>query len=341
MSLGPPRSPSGVQQCDQGSSAVPRNGTKAICWRHSISKSYQLMELRHLRHFVAVAETQHFGRAAARLGMAQPPLSQSIMRLEEQLGIKLLERTPRGVSLTPAGAALLAEAKPLIAQAELAERRVRQAADELASLSVAFVPMCAVRIMPLAIQGLRKQWPGVDVRLIERGSALTVASVKNGSIDLGVVVTSAADVSGLESVVIERLRVVAAVPAKWPVATQRSIRIADLARYPLIMFPQQMSQPLFAAFEAARREAGLSPRVTQQARHPYTMLNLVAHELGVGLMLDSARYLPVEGVAYIDIEDVPASGETEVSLVWADRPHKPYHRSMLDIMREIASSTAT
>ncbi|MBB5460337.1 DNA-binding transcriptional LysR family regulator [Paraburkholderia sp. Cpub6] len=272
--------------------------------------------------------------------MAQPPLSQSIMRLEEQLGIKLLERTPRGVSLTAAGAALLAEAKPLIAQAELAERRVRQAADELASLSVAFVPMCALRIMPLAIQGLRKQWPGVDVRLIERGSALTVASVKNGSIDLGVVVTSSADVSGLESVVIERLRVVAAVPAKWPVAAQPSIRIADLARYPLIMFPQQMSQPLFAAFETARREAGLSPRVTQQARHPYTMLNLVSHELGIGLMLDSARYLPVEGVAFVDIEDVPAAGETEVSLVWADRPHKPYHRSMLDIMRDIASPAA-
>ena len=103
------------------------------------------------------------------------------------------------------------------------------------------------------------------------------------------------------------------------------------------MFPQQMSQPLFAAFEAARREAGLSPRVTQQARHPYTMLNLVAHELGVGLMLDSARYLPVEGVAFVDIEDVPVPGETEVSLVWADRPHKPYHRSMLDLMRDIAS----
>ena len=295
------------------------------------------MELRHLRHFVAVAEMQHFGRAAARLGMAQPPLSQSIMRLEEQLGIKLLERTARGVSLTPAGSALLAEAKPLIAQAELAERRVRQAADELASLSIAFVPMCAMRIMPLAIQGLRKQWPGVDVRLIERGSNLTVASVKNGSIDLGVVVTNLADVSGLESVVIERLRVVAAVPAAWPVATQSAIRIGDLAQYPLIMFPQQMSQPVFAAFEAARREAGLSPRVTQQARHPYTMLNLVANELGIGLMLDSARYLPVQGVAFIDIEDVPGPNETEVSLIWADRPHKAYHHSMLDIIRHIAS----
>ena len=209
------------------------------------------MELRHLRHFVAVAETQHFGRAAARLGMAQPPLSQSIMRLEESLGIKLLERTPRGVSLTRAGAALMAEAKPLIAQADLAERRVRQAADELASLSIAFVPMCAMRIMPLAIRALRKQWPGVEVRLIERGSALTVASVKNGSIDLGVVVTSAADVSELESVHIERLRVVAAVPANWPLAQRTRIGIADLAAYPLIMFPQQITQPVFAAFNAA------------------------------------------------------------------------------------------
>ncbi|WP_408323803.1 LysR family transcriptional regulator [Paraburkholderia nemoris] len=301
-----------------------------------ISTRYHAMELRHLRHFVAVAETRHFGRAAARLGMAQPPLSQSIMRLEESLGIKLLERTPRGVSLTAAGEALMAEAKPLLAQADLAERRVRQAADELASLSIAFVPMCAMHIMPLALHALRKQWPGVDVRLIERGSALTVASVKNGSIDLGVVVTSVADVHELESIVIERMSMVAAVPANWPLAQRTRISMADLTTYPLIMFPQQISQPVFAAFEAARRDAGVSSKVTQQARHPYTMLNLVANELGVGLMLDSARHLPVEGVVFIDIEDLSPSLDTEVSLIWTDRPHKPYHRAMLDIIRDLS-----
>ena len=301
-----------------------------------ISTRYHAMELRHLRHFVAVAETRHFGRAAARLGMAQPPLSQSIMRLEESLGIKLLERTPRGVSLTAAGEALMAEAKPLLAQADLAERRVRQAADELASLSIAFVPMCAMHIMPLALHALRKQWPGVDVRLIERGSALTVASVKNGSIDLGVVVTSVADVHELESIVIERMSMVAAVPANWPLAQRTRISMADLTTYPLIMFPQQISQPVFAAFEAARRDAGVSSKVTQQARHPYTMLNLVANELGVGLMLDSARHLPVEGVVFIDIEDLSPSLDTEVSLIWTDRPHKPSHRARLDIIRDLS-----
>ncbi|MGF6598415.1 DNA-binding transcriptional LysR family regulator [Paraburkholderia sp. GAS448] len=312
---------------------------KAIfCRQLTIPNRYCAMELRHLRHFVAVAETQHFGRAAARLGMAQPPLSQSIMRLEESLGIKLLERTPRGVSLTPAGAALMAEAKPLLAQADLAERRVRQAADEQASLSIAFVPMCAMHILPIAMHALRKQWPGVDVRLIERGSALTVASVKNGSIDLGVVVTSVADVAELESVVIERMSIVAAVPASWPLAQRTRICMADLATYPLIMFPQQVAQPVFAAFEAARRNAGVSPKVTQQARHPYTMLNLVANELGVGLMLDSARHLPVKGVALIDIEDLTSSFDTEVSLIWTDRPHKPYHRAMLDIIRDLSDT---
>lgn len=268
--------------------------------------------------------------------MAQPPLSQSIMRLEESLGIKLLERTPRGVSLTAAGEALMAEAKPLLAQADLAERRVRQAADELASLSIAFVPMCAMHIMPLALHALRKQWPGVDVRLIERGSALTVASVKNGSIDLGVVVTSVADVHELESIVIERMSMVAAVPENWPLAQRTRISMADLTTYPLIMFPQQISQPVFAAFEAARRDAGVSSKVTQQARHPYTMLNLVANELGVGLMLDSARHLPVEGVVFIDIEDLSPSLDTEVSLIWTDRAHKPYHRAMLDIIRDLS-----
>jgi DNA-binding transcriptional LysR family regulator len=319
---------------------APRRETaKAIFFRQlPISTRYHAMELRHLRHFVAVAETQHFGRAAARLGMAQPPLSQSIMRLEESLGIKLLERTPRGVSLTAAGAALMAEAKPLLAQADLAERRVRQAADELASLSIAFVPMCAMRIMPLAMHALHKQWPGVDVRLLERGSALTAAGVKNGSIDLGVVVTSVAQVAELENVVIERLGMVAAVPANWPLAEQTRVSLTDLAAYPLIMFPQQISQPVFAALEAARRDAGVSPKVTQQARHPYTMLNLVANELGVGLMLDSARHLPVQGVAFVDIEDLSPDFNTEVSLIWTDRPHKPYHRAMLDIIRDLSDT---
>src|ERR1700738_5319928 len=116
------------------------------------------MELRHLRHFVAVAELQHFGRAAARLGMAQPPLSQSIMRLEEALGTKLLERAPRGVVLTAAGNAPLNEARPLVAPADLAERRVRQiGADERASLRIAFVPLCAMRIAPRAMKELRRR----------------------------------------------------------------------------------------------------------------------------------------------------------------------------------------
>lgn len=295
------------------------------------------MELRHLRHFVAVAELQHFGRAAARLGMAQPPLSQSIMRLEESLGTRLLERTSRGVVLTAAGNALLNEARSLIAQADLAERRVRQVgADECASLRIAFVPMCAMRVVPLAMKELHKQWPGVEVRLIERGSALTVASVKSGTIDFGVVARASADVSGLESFTIGRIGVVAAVPSTWPVARCSTLHLSALAGYPLIMFPQQLTHPAYDTFEAACREVGFAPNVTQQARHPYTMLNLIANELGIGLLPDSARHLPVEGVTFIEVEDMPRSFETDIALVWADRRQQPFHRAMLDIMRTLA-----
>src|SRR5262245_61131824 len=124
------------------------------------------MDLHHLRHFVAVAEELHFARAAQKLGMAQPPLSQSIMRLEESLGAKLLERGGRQVRLTPAGAALLGEAREILARASLAERTVhRVASGEIAQLDIGFVPMSTTRILPQAILKFRKAWPDVEVRL--------------------------------------------------------------------------------------------------------------------------------------------------------------------------------
>lgn len=132
------------------------------------------MELRHLRHFVAVAEELHFGRAAARLGMAQPPLSQSVMRLEANLGVTLLDRKQYHVTLTPAGQALLKEARPLLAQAALAEKAVqRAAAGVLPILRLAFVPMSLMRVLPQAIRQFHRAWPGVQVQLAERSSRNT------------------------------------------------------------------------------------------------------------------------------------------------------------------------
>lgn len=296
------------------------------------------MELRHLRHFVAVAEELHFGRAAARLGMAQPPLSQSLMRLEAKLGTALLDRKHYHVTLTPAGQALLKEARPLLAQAALAEKAVqRAAAGVLPHLRLAFVPMSLMRILPQAIRQFRHAWPGVQVQLAERTSRHTVDSLRNGSIDLGLVVRSLVDARGLELRTIERARIVAAIPAQWPLGQRKSVRLAELAHCSFVLFPQQMMNDFYTAFEATCRNAGFTPDISQQVHQPYTMFNLVANGLGVGLVQESARGMQVEGVALVDIEDMPDSFVTEIALAWMPSTLSPPLHALIAMLEQMSA----
>ncbi|MES2258373.1 MAG: LysR family transcriptional regulator [Pseudomonadota bacterium] len=296
------------------------------------------MELRHLRHFVAVAEELHFGRAALRLGMAQPPLSQSLMRLEANLGVTLLDRKHHHVTLTPAGQALLKESRPLLAQAALAEMAVqRAAAGVLPHLRISFVPMSLMRILPLAIRQFRHAWPGVQVQLAERSSRHTVDNLRNGSIDLGVVVRSLVDADGLELRTIERTRIVAAIPAQWPLGQRTSVRLAELASASFVLFPQQMINNFYTAFEATCRNAGFTPDISQQVNQAYTMFNLVANGLGIGLVQASARGMRVEGVALVDIEDLPDSFITEVAIAWMPNTVSPPLHSMIATLEEMSA----
>jgi DNA-binding transcriptional LysR family regulator len=297
------------------------------------------MELRHLRHFVAVAEELHFGRAAARLGMAQPPLSQSLMRLEANLGVALLDRKQYHVTLTPAGQALLKEARPLLAQAALTEKAVqRAAAGVLPHLRLAFVPMSMMRALPQAIQQFRRSWPGVQVQLAERSSRNTVENLRNGNIDLGIVVPSLVDTEGLELRVVERARVVAAIPSRWPLGQRKSVRLAELADSSFVLFPQQMMNDFYTAFETTCRRAGFSPDISQQVNQAYTMFNLVANGLGVGLVQETARGMRVEGVSLVDIEDMPDSFITEVALAWMPNTISPPLHSMIALLQQMSSA---
>ena len=324
-----------------------RNGSAA--WRHygkagasdiiqvKIKTGMLSMDLRHLRHFVAVAEELHFARAAQRLGMAQPPLSQSIMRLEAALGVKLLERSNRKVTLTQAGAALLGEARRMLAQADLTERLVKRvAAGDLTRLRIGFVPMLAMAVLMQAVRTFQARWSGVDVHLSERTSAAQVDALRSGSLDLGVVIRSAVtDPDELELMTIERSSLIAAVPSGWPLAKRRRLRLADFARQPLVMFPQQTTQNFFAAFEAACRQAGFTPNVAQQAAQPYTMLNLVANEFGIGFVPQGARALRIEGVAYVPVDDLPESLANEAALAWMPKMLSPTLRAMIDIFAQV------
>ena len=292
-----------------------------------------MLDLPHLRHFVVVADSLHFSQAAKSLGIAQPALSQSIRRLEQTIGIKLLERTRRQVSLTPAGKVLLNEAREVLARAELALSLTRRAAaEELDTLRIGFAPWALMRALPRAVRNFQSRWPGVSVQLDELTTRRQLQGLREGSLDLGVINGHGVNVDDLETRVVETSRIVAAVPTAWPIARRKKVKMADLARLPFILFPHNWSPAFYATVMTACRKAGFSPNVTQKARQTHIMLNMIASELGVTLLNDTARHVRMEGVTLLPISDFPEDHVVQSSLAWVPRGMNPVLRAFIDAL---------
>jgi DNA-binding transcriptional LysR family regulator len=282
-----------------------------------------------------VAEELHFGRAARRLRMAQPPLSQSIMRLEESLGAKLFGRSSREVNLTPAGAALLAEARGILERADAAELAVKSAAsEETTVVRVGFVPMSSTPALPRAVREFRKRSPRVEVELHELASAVQLQRLRRGALDLALVV-GGHDLDGLAVAALGRYGPVAAIPEQWPLARRRSVRLAELKGLSLVLFPQQLKAPYFTELSSACRRAGFVPTVGQRVGQPYTMLNLVAQQLGIGFVPASARHLAVAGVTFVPVRDLPESFDTQVMMAWVERKLPPHVAELIAQIRRL------
>ena len=290
------------------------------------------MDLIHLRYFIAVAERLHFGKAAVELGIAQSALSQAIQRLEKKLDTRLLDRSRRAVSLTMAGRTLLEEARRIVAQTELAERMTRRAAHGHSPLRVAFAPWAAMQTLPRALRGFQKKWPGVEVRLDERLSRRQVEGLLDGSIDLGILSRREASTEGLEVKVIERAKLMVALPTAWPLARKRTVHLADLAELPFVMFPQAWGPNLSAAIDAACRAAGFVPNVTQRVAQPYTALNLVAHELGIALVPASARHMKMDAVTLKPVAGFADDPWFEFALAWVPRAVSPAMQDFIGLV---------
>lgn len=297
------------------------------------------MDLTQLRYFMAVAEQLHFGKAAASLGIAQPALSISVQRLEKSLGVTLLERTRRSVALTAAGRTLLEEGRRVIAQAALAEqmtRRIGMAGQ--GPLRITFAPWAAMHQLPVALREFRKKWPGLEVRLDERISRLQVEGLRNGSVDLAILNRREAQTEGLSVKVIERPRLMAAIPAAWPLARKKSLKLTDLADVPLVTFPQAWGSQMTAGVESACRLAGFVPQLAQRAAQPHTMLNLVAHELGVALVPESARHMGMQNIVLKTVAGLSGQNWFEIAMAWVPRSLTPALRAFIQQM-EAASAT--
>ena len=284
------------------------------------------IELRLWRQFLAVAEELHFGRAAQRLHITQPPLTQAIAQLEERLGVRLFDRTKRVVKLTPAGAALVPDVRDLLARAATLPAQARSAArGETGRLRLAFVSTVGFGLLPRWVRGFRALHGDVAFELVEATGDVQLAAFDRGDIDAGFIIHSPGFApAGMQHLRVGREPLVAAVPQQHPLARARPLRLDALLAEPLVIFPRRIAASLHDAVFGLYHAHGLVPRVAQEAIQMQTIVNLVAAGLGVAWVPDSVRGFQRAGVVYRPLAGAQAQRVPvcETSLVWpaADVP---------------------
>jgi len=298
------------------------------------------MELRHLRYFVTVAEELHFGRAAEKLHISQPPLSIQIRSLEEELGVTLLRRTQRHVSLTQAGYAFLQEARQIMARLEQAVLMTRRASrGEIGELAIGFISVADYNVLPVILRQFRQRFPRVNLTLRESTTDAQIRDLLGGRIDVGFMLPPI-DEPALKSVCILREPLVAALPELHPLARRAGkLPLASLKDAPFILFPRPMAPGLYDDVVSFCRAAGFSPRVEQEAIQMQTIVSLVSAELGVALIPASMTNLRRTGVAYKVLRET--SPRTEIHLGWRRGDELPVLRVFVDMALRAARSRTT
>jgi DNA-binding transcriptional LysR family regulator len=298
------------------------------------------LELRQLRYFVTVAEELHFGKAALRLHMTQPPLSQTIQSLEELLGAPLFERNRRGVALTPAGLALLPEARRLLARSQELPQLVRRAAaGEVGRLTLAFVSSADYSVLPPFLRAYRAAYPQVQITLQEATSDLQLDDLLHGRIDAGLLIPPLPDKAKQELDYLPVLSepLVLALPAGLPALkkkgkAQLKLSLAKLPHLPLIIFPRAISPALYDAILSVFRDAGVTPEIGQQAIQMQTIVSLVSAGMGMALVPQSVSNLMRPGVEYRALAD--ATPWVETGLAWRRDNASPVLRGFLDLLKK-------
>jgi len=275
------------------------------------------MDLTHVRHFVQLGQTLHFGKAALDLGIAQPQLSRSIQKLEHALGVTLFTRTTRQIALTPAGAVFLEEARKLVAQADTATRLAQRAQQAgTARLRVGFAAP-ALAVLPSALRAFRRDWPEVEVAIEQGSSEAQIAGLLAGSLDLALLSgAAAARATGVAARSLMQSRFLALLPADWPLAKKRSVRLAELATLPFVMAPADRAPEVHSAVLLACRDAGFAPRIVQESPQAYAIEALVASGVGLTLQPELWSVLRLDGVAYLPVKDLPDYLHWELAVAW-------------------------
>jgi len=297
--------------------------------------------LRHLHYFVTVAEERHFGRAAARLHMAQPPLSQQIRRLEAELGLELFTRTTRRVDLTEAGAAYLERARVILASVDdAAEDARRVAAGAVGHLTIGCVGSATYSLLPALSRKLAEDLPGVDFSF--RGEMLIadqVEALRQRSIDLALL-RPPVDDGTLTVTSLREERLVVAVPVDHALAARRRVRMADLEGADLIVHSASRRSAMYGVVERLFSDADMAPKIRHEVGETSTMITLVAGGLGVAIVPEPVSALALAGVHYLPLSGMPkGSGTIQLAVAHrADRTEPHLRRTLATIHDLVAGS---
>lgn len=290
------------------------------------SLSPHLIELRLWRQFVAVAEELHFGHAATRLHMTQPPLTQAIAQLEKLLGVRLFDRTKRSVQLTASGQALLPVVLDLLARAQGLPAQARAAAaGEIGRLRLAFVSTVGFALLPQWVLAFRALCPKVQLDLLEATGDVQLQGLERGEIDAGFMLHAPGFApTGLARLLITQEPLVLALPEHHRLTKRCALVLEEVLAEPLVIFPRRIVPSLFDAIFARYHAAGSLPTVAQEAIQMQTIVNLVSAGLGVAWVPASVRQFQRSGVVYREVQaahgapgnKVSAMPGCETSLVW-------------------------
>ncbi len=308
------------------------------------------IDLRQLRYFIAVAEERHFGRAAVRLHMTQPPLSQTIQALELSLGTALFTRTKRSVALTPAGAALLPEAQRLLQHAAALPALAQRAASGSAGrLSLSFISSADYSILPPLLQRFRAHYPEVRIELREATTDVQLEELRLEKIDAGLLLPPLPDKAAALFDYLPLLSepLLAAVPlpprhgaagsaasagaAHAALPARGPVTLRALAEMPLIIFPREISPAFHDTILACFRNAGVTPHIGQEAIQMQTIVGLVSAGMGMALVPQSVSNLKRPGVQYRTLAD--ATPLIETGLAWRRDNQSPVLAALLALLR--------
>ncbi|MBO3277391.1 LysR family transcriptional regulator [Pseudomonas schmalbachii] len=294
------------------------------------------MELRQLKQVLVLAETLNFRRAAEQLHIAQPPLSTSIKKLEEELGVLLFERLPSGLRLTPAGEVVLRNARRTLFYAEEIRRSAREGeSGEQGRLRVGFVGSASYALLPRIVRSFRERYPRIDLLIEEGPTSGLLRRLDEHTLDVALVRFPVLESTSASITLLQRERLVLAVSSDSPLATRDEVEIAELAELPFIIYSRSLVPSLHALTLYAFQEAGIQPRIVQEAVQVHAILGLVEGGLGVALLPDGLGKYAGDGIRLIPLRGVSEKLVVGTALAVLPDAVTPAARNFIEHVREV------